>query len=121
MKTEYKEQSKDGYLKEALRICKESRTNFERYEDPWDNPQLTTAKLTHINFETKTAEVKTDNITKVIPIRMEQSTLNTLHEIGGYYGATAFLDQQDNLVNVSYLSPWNGTLTQAEYGADVYE
>ena len=122
MKNENKKISKDGYLKEALRICKDSRTSFkEEYQNPWENPKLTTAKLTYIDFDNKTAEVKTIDGNITIPINMKQSELDHLQDIGGYYGATAFLDKNNTLVSVSYLSPWNGTLTQAEYGADVYE
>ena len=88
--------------------------------NPWNRPELQPVKLLSIDELEMTAEVYIKNIgKKIVPINMPIHQLETILEIGNFYGDTAFLNHDKVMVNHSALSIWNGTLTKA--GADVYE
>ena len=110
-------------LYEALRIIKDARqTNFKKeYVNPWENQNLTIAKLISVDFDQRVAEVKTTSKTTVL-IKMDDTQLETLNEIGNYYGITSFLDNNGNMVDYSYIT--KDMLTPVRTignGVDVYE
>ena len=88
--------------------------------NPWNNEDLVPSKLLRIDFKNRTAEVQTSNDRITSNVTISTHKLEILYEIGNYYGITAFLDVQGNLVDYSYITP--DMLTVKSYdGVDVYE
>lgn len=93
--------NKENNLFEALRIIKDARqTNFKKeYINPWENRELTRGKITHIDYDSKMADVKIGNNTITVPI--QKDTFHLIEDIGHTMGATAFI-KQNVMVDFSY-------------------
>ena len=86
--------------------------------NPWNENHLKTAKLCSIDETERSARVKIDSETINVPIAMSQDRLNTLVEMGGYYGITAFLNSEGNMVDYSYI---DSTMLVPAEGGIAYE
>lgn len=97
---------KENLLRESLRECKELRktTNFEKLPtNPWHNHDYEVAKLIDIDFTNGVAEVQKDNKKLTLLIKLSESTIESLQEIGDYYGITAFISN-NYLCDISYIT-----------------
>ena len=89
--------------------------------NPW-NTKMDTAKLLSIDESEMCAHIEKDGHRLFAIIDMPADRLNLLVEMGGYYGITAFLDEQWHMVDYSYITPDMLTPSHKDSnGVDVYE
>ena len=90
----------------------------------WEDPNITVAKLCDVDDIRARARVlysdNTGQYSTWVDIRIPKHNEDLFYETWNY-GDTAFLDENKNLIDWSYLSIWNGTLVPAKQGVDVYE
>ena len=84
--------------------------------------ELKQCKLLDVNEDDKTARVRYNKETIEVPIKMHHIRLDTLLDLGNYYGLPAFLDKKGRLVDYSYITDELLTpVKTVSAGVDVYE
>ena len=97
---------------------------FELFKE-FDNTnfcELRECKLLDVDEQTNTARVRHNQKNIKVPIKMHRIRMDTLLELGDYYGIPGFLDKQGYLVDYSYLTDELLTpVSRIAEGVDVYE
>ena len=86
-----------------------------------DFKTLREAKLLSIDEHTQSARIELNHQKMTVPINMHISRLETLLEIGGYYGIKAFIDQDNQLVDYSYITDDMLVVGKTNEGVSIYE
>lgn len=99
--------------KEIFELLNEfQETNFSKLKE---------CKLLEVDEHSQTARVIHNHRELSVPIKMHHIRLDTLIDIGRYYGIKGFLDQEDNLVDYSYITDDLLKVGRTKEGADIYE
>ena len=106
------------------RINRETDEVFELFKEFHNTNfcELKQCKLLDVNEHSQTARVWYNRKEMEVPIKMHHIRLDTLLELGNYYGLPAFLDKSGQLVDYSYITDELLTpVNKVEDGVDVYE